>query len=150
MISFSWRISIIIRFCKTSEAMPKTITKRWCRHKKVVLNLFESMAEAKLITRKHIESYKKQQAERKREVVFNYRINSDKGLVKSITKYSSEDYLIDCFQNITVESTGKVKLFIQKIFSCFRFNSLKHPSKLPVVSILSAKVKNRSPKILTQ
>lgn len=65
------------------------------------------MAEAKLVQGSTLNLTKNNKPKEKREVVFNYRINSDKGLVKSITKYSSEDYLIDCFQNITVESTGK-------------------------------------------
>ena len=75
------------------------------RHKKTVLNLFESMSEAKLVQGSTLFLTKNAKSKENREVFFNFRINTDSGLVRSIGKYGSEDFFINCFQNISINAT---------------------------------------------
>ena len=65
------------------------------------------MNEAKLVQGTTLSLTKNSNQKEKREVLFNFRIYADYGLVKSIGKYNTEDYLIDCLQNISIEPSLK-------------------------------------------
>ena len=80
-------------------------------HKKTNLNLFESMSESKLVHGSTLNLTKSIATKEKRDVFFNYKIHTDSGLVKYFGKYDSEDFLINCFQNIANESSGKYYSF---------------------------------------
>lgn len=65
------------------------------------------MTDAKLVQGSNLFLTKRVKNKEQREVLFNCRIQSDSELVKLIVKYNSEDYFIDCFQNIKMDSSEK-------------------------------------------
>lgn len=65
------------------------------------------MIEARLVQGSTLFLTKSVKNKENRDVLFNFRIYDDSGLVKLIVKYNSEDNFIDCFRNIKMESNEK-------------------------------------------
>lgn len=82
------------------------------------------MTEAKLVQGSTLVLTKSVKNKEQRDILFNFRINTDSEIVKSIGKYNSDYYLIDCFQNIKIESSGRYVMLLQFICSYFTFTYL--------------------------
>lgn len=69
------------------------------------------MIESKIVQGSTLNLIKRIEIKEKKQVSFNYKINADTGVIKSVCKYNPEEIFINCLQNITIEPFDKYLIF---------------------------------------
>ena len=70
------------------------------RFKKGILPLLESLKEAKLVQGNTVILTRNTKSRENREIMFNFKIQSDSGPMKLIGRYRSEENFINCLRNV--------------------------------------------------
>lgn len=73
-------------------------------YKKMILPLLESLIEAKLVQGNTVTLMRNTKPQEHYEILFNYKIFHDSNIVKALGRYSSDELLINCLQNVPLNS----------------------------------------------